>query len=78
MKTMVRRFGVVGAVTLLVMAALGPAFAVTDSVTTAFSDAQTSLLGYIVAGIAVIVAILLAGLGVGLLVKYLRKAVRAS
>jgi ribose/xylose/arabinose/galactoside ABC-type transport system permease subunit len=57
-----------------------PAFATDppDPVNGAFTDAQTSLTGYIVVGIGVIVAVLLAGLGVGLLVKYLRKAVRAA
>ncbi|MHB8463446.1 MAG: hypothetical protein ACYDH6_16050 [Acidimicrobiales bacterium] len=54
------------------------AFAATDPVSDAFAAGQISLTGYITLGIAVIVAVLLAGLGVGLLVKYLKKAVRAA
>lgn len=54
-----------------------PAFA-TDPVDDAFTAGQTSITGYIASGIGVIVAVLLLGLGVGLLVKYLRKAVRAA
>jgi type IV secretory pathway VirB2 component (pilin) len=54
------------------------AFATGDPVGDAFTSGQTSLMGYITTGIGVIVAVLLAGLGVGLLVKYLRKAVRAA
>ena len=60
----------------MVLASAGVASA--DAVTDAFDDGQTSITGYIASGIGVIVAVLLLGLGVGLLVKYLRKAVRAA
>jgi hypothetical protein len=67
-------------------AALGLVFAVmavaqvahADAISDAFASAQTSLLGYIALGIGVIVALLLAGIGVRLLVKYVRKAASAA
>jgi hypothetical protein len=49
-----------------------------DTVCTGFGSAQTSLLAYIALGIGVIVALLLAGIGVRLLVKYVRKAASAA
>lgn len=50
----------------------------TDPVNTAFSDAQSSLTGYVTTGIGVIIAVMLLGVGVAVLVKYVRKAARAA
>lgn len=80
MKNVSMRAGVACTVLMLtVLAWAGAASAqTTDPVDAAFDSGQTSLTAYIATGIGVIVAVLIAGLGVGLLVKYLRKAVRAA
>jgi hypothetical protein len=49
-----------------------------DAISDAFTASQTSLTTYITAGVGVIVAIVGLGLGVTVLVKYLRKAARAA
>ena len=85
MRNLLLRVSVVASVAVaLVVGSAVSAFAQTtttapaDPVDSAFSTGQTSISGYIASGIGVIVAVLLLGLGVGLLVKYLRKAVRAA
>jgi predicted transporter len=57
--------------------AFAPA-AMADPVTDAFASGQTQLTTYVGLGIATIVTLLLLGLGVTVLVKYLRKAGRAA
>ncbi len=79
MRTSITKLGVgfaVVAATIVTWA--GVASASADPVANAFASGETSLMTYIGLGIGVIVVVLLAGLGVGLLVKYLRKAVRAA
>ena len=69
----------IGAAVGLVFAVMGFAqVAHADVISDAFASAQTSLLAYIALGIGVIVALLLAGIGVRLLVKYVRKAASAA
>jgi hypothetical protein len=66
-------------VALVVVGVASPSFALgSDPVTSAFTSGQTSLTTYIGLGIAVVAAILLLGIGVSVLVKYLRKAARAA
>lgn len=64
--------------TVAAVLSFGAAAYATDPVSDAFTSGQSSLTGYITQGVGVIVAVLLLGLGIGLLVKYLRKAVRAA
>jgi hypothetical protein len=49
-----------------------------DPVADAFDDGQTSISTYIGLGVAVIAAIVVLGIGVTILVKYLRKAAHAA
>jgi heme/copper-type cytochrome/quinol oxidase subunit 2 len=49
-----------------------------DPIGDAFSSGQTQLVTYVGLGIGTIVTLLLLGLGVTVLVKYLRKAGRAA
>ena len=50
----------------------------TDPVTAGFSTVQTSLVNYVGLGVALVIAVFLVGIGVGLLVKWARRAVRAG
>lgn len=66
---------------LVSFVALGAAAAMaqtTDPVDGAFTSAQSSLTGYVTTGIGVIIAVMLLGVGVAVLVKYVRKAARAA
>ena len=71
-------FGTLSALALATMPAASATCASDDTVCAGFGSAQTSLLAYIALGIGVIVALLLAGIGVRLLVKYVRKAASAA
>jgi hypothetical protein len=55
-----------------------PGLASADPISDAFASGQASLLTYVGLGIVAIVALLLLGIGVGILVKYLRKARAAA
>lgn len=49
-----------------------------DPITAAFGTATTQLTGYVGAGVALVIAILLVGIGVRVAIKYIRKAASAS
>jgi len=50
----------------------------TDPVNDAFASSQTKMSGYVTTGIGVIITLLLLGVGVAVLVKYVRKAAKAA
>lgn len=49
-----------------------------DPISGAFASATTQLSGYVTAGVALVIAILLLGVGVRVAVRYIRKAASAS
>jgi hypothetical protein len=61
-----------------VLSLSAPSFATGDPVADGFTSGQTSITTYIGLGVGVIAAIVVLGIGVVVLVKYLRKAGRAA
>jgi hypothetical protein len=80
MKELLSRRSTQGLAAVAAVAAvlLAPALAGADVISSAFTSEQTSITSYIGEGTAVIVAVMALGIGVRLLVKWVRRAVKAT
>jgi len=75
---MMKKISAAGALVVFVLGLASTAHAQSNPVTDGFGTASAALLGYVALGVAMVVAMLLAGIGVRVLIKWTRRAASAS